>query len=158
MLDKTQYLTREGMQALEERLQEFINVKRPEVAERLKRALEDGGELTENTEYEDAKNEQAFIEAEIARMTLILRNAQLIDEEKLTHDHVQIGSRVVIVEVGTKEKEEYQVVGSAEANPLLGKISDESPLGKALLGKKVGEKVTVHAPAGETVFKIEKIF
>jgi transcription elongation factor GreA len=158
MLDKTQYLTREGMQALEERLQEFINVKRPEVAERLKRALEDGGELTENTEYEDAKNEQAFIEAEIARMTLILRNAQLIDEEKLTHDRVQIGSRVVIVEVGTKEKEEYQVVGSAEANPLLGKISDESPLGKALLGKKVGDKVTVHAPAGDTVFKIEKIF
>jgi transcription elongation factor GreA len=158
MLDKTQYLTKEGMQALEERLEEFIQVKRPEVAERLKRALEDGGELTENTEYEDAKNEQAFIEAEIARMTLILRNAQLIDENKLTNDRVQIGSRVVIVEAGTKEQEEYQVVGSAEANPLIGKISDESPLGKALLGKKVGDKVTVHAPAGETVFTIKKIW
>ncbi|MFQ3645452.1 MAG: transcription elongation factor GreA [Aggregatilineales bacterium] len=158
MLDKTQYLTKEGMQALEERLEEFIQVKRPEVAERLKRALEDGGELTENTEYEDAKNEQAFIEAEIARMTLILRNAQLIDENKLTNDCVQIGSRVVIVEAGTKEQEEYQVVGSAEANPLIGKISDESPLGKALLGKKVGDKVTVHAPAGETVFTIKKIW
>ncbi|XWX04484.1 transcription elongation factor GreA [Aggregatilineales bacterium SYSU G02658] len=158
MLDKTQYLTREGMQALEERLEEFIQVKRPEVAERLKRALEDGGELTENTEYEDAKNEQAFIEAEITRMTLILRNAQLIDEKKLTNDRVQIGSRVVIVEAGTKEQEEYQVVGSAEANPLVGKISDESPLGKALLGKKVGEKVTVHAPAGDSVFTIKKIF
>lgn len=158
MLDKTQYLTKEGMQALEERLEEFIQVKRPEVAERLKRALEDGGELTENTEYEDAKNEQAFIEAEIARMTLILRNAQLIDEDKLTNDRVQIGSRVVIVEAGTKEQEEYQVVGSAEANPLIGKISDESPLGKALLGKKVGDKVTVHAPAGDTVFTIKKIW
>ncbi|MFQ3658794.1 MAG: transcription elongation factor GreA [Anaerolineae bacterium] len=158
MLDKTQYLTKEGMQALEERLEEFIQVKRPEVAERLKRALEDGGELTENTEYEDAKNEQAFIEAEIARMTLILRNAQLIDENKLTNDCVQIGSRVVIVEAGTKEQEEYQVVGSAEANPLIGKISDESPLGKALLGKKIGDKVTVHAPAGETVFTIKKIW
>lgn len=157
MLDKTQYLTKEGMQALEERLEEFINVKRPEVADRLKRALEDGGELTENTEYEDAKNEQAFIEAEITRMTLILRNARLIDEEKLTHDSVQIGSRVVVVEMGTKEQEEYQVVGSAEANPLVGKISDESPLGKALLGKKVGDKVTVHAPAGDTVFTIKKI-
>lgn len=158
MLDKTQYLTKEGMQALEERLEEFIQVKRPEVAERLKRALEDGGELTENTEYEDAKNEQAFIEAEITRMTLILRNAQLIDEDKLTNDRVQIGSRIVIVEAGTKEQEEYQVVGSAEANPLMGKISDESPLGKALLGKKVGDKVTVHAPAGETVFTIKKIW
>lgn len=158
MLDKTQYLTKEGMQALEERLEEFIQVKRPEVAERLKRALEDGGELTENTEYEDAKNEQAFIEAEITRMSLILRNAQLIDEDKLTNDRVQIGSRIVIVEAGTKEQEEYQVVGSAEANPLMGKISDESPLGKALLGKKVGDKVTVHAPAGETVFTIKKIW
>lgn len=157
MLDKTQYLTKEGMQALEERLEEFINVKRPEVAARLKRALEDGGELTENTEYEDAKNEQAFIEAEIARMTLILRNARLIDEENLSHDTVQIGSRVVVVEMGTKEQEEYQVVGSAEANPIVGKISDESPLGKALLGKKVGDKVTVHAPAGDTVFTIKKI-
>jgi transcription elongation factor GreA len=158
MLDKTQYLTKEGMQALEERLEEFIQVKRPEVAERLKRALEDGGELTENTEYEDAKNEQAFIEAEITRMSLILRNAQLIDENKLTNDRVQIGSRIVIVEAGTKDQEEYQVVGSAEANPLMGKISDESPLGKALLGKKVGDKVTVHAPAGETVFTIKKIW
>jgi len=157
MLDKTQYLTKAGMQALQERLDEFVTVKRPEVAERLKRALEDGGELTENTEYEDAKNEQAFIEAEIARVTLILRNARLIDEQSLTNDRVQIGSRVVIVEAGTKEQEEYQIVSSAEANPMSGKISDESPLGKALMGRKAGEKVTVHAPAGETVFTIKKI-
>jgi transcription elongation factor GreA len=158
MVDKAQYLTREGMEALEERLNEFMNVKRLEVAERLKRALEDGGELIENSEYEDAKNEQAFIEAEINRMSLILRNARLIDEEHISTDSVQIGSRIKVLEAGSKEEEEYQLVGSAEANPAQGKISDESPLGKALLGAKVGDKVKVKAPDGDITFTIKKIY
>lgn len=158
MMDKTQYLTREGMDTIEERLRDYTEVKRIDVAERLKRALQDGGELTENSEYEDAKNEQAFIEAEISRMTLILRNARLIEEDKLSTDQVQIGSHVKVTEVGTKDEEEYQLVGSAEANPAQGKISDESPLGKALLGAKLGDKVKVKAPDGEIIFTIKKIY
>lgn len=157
MLDKPQYLTKDGMDAIEERLNEFITVKRMEVAERLKRAIQDGGELTENSEYEDAKNEQAFVEAEISRMSIIMRNAKLIDETHLSKDNVQIGSHVVVVEVGTKDEEDYQLVGSAEANPLAGKISDESPLGKSLLGAKVGDKVQVKAPDGMITFSIKKI-
>lgn len=157
-MDKTQYLTKEGMQNIEERLETLTQNKRPEVAERLRRALDDGGELTENTEYEDAKNEQAFIESEISRLSLILRNAKLIEEDKISHDIVQIGSRVAIMEAGTKDLEEYQLVGSAEANPMAGKISDESPMGKALLGCKVGEKIKVNAPAGEIAFTIKKIY
>ncbi len=157
MLDKPQYLTKDGMDAIEERLNEFITVKRMEVAERLKRAIQDGGELTENSEYEDAKNEQAFVEAEISRMSIIMRNAKLIDETHLSKDNVQIGSHVVVVEAGTKDEEDYQLVGSAEANPLAGKISDESPLGKSLLGAKVGDKVQVKAPDGMITFSIKKI-
>jgi transcription elongation factor GreA len=158
MQDKPQYLTREGVAALEERLNEYMNVKRIEVAERLKRALEDGGELIENTQYEDAKNEQAFIEVEIARMSRILQHAIIIEEDKISTDKVGVGSRVVIVEHGTKYEEQYQIVGSAEGNPSQGKISDESPLGKALMGAKVGEKVKIKAPDGDIVFVVKKIY
>lgn len=156
-MEKPQYLTREGLQALEKRLNEFTVVRRLEVAERLKQALEDGGELIENSEYEDAKNEQAFIEAEIARMTQIIRNAKIIEEDELPSDVITIGSRVVVVESGSKQEEEYQVVGSAEANPRVGKISHESPLGKALIGAKVGAKVKIKAPDGDLTFTIKKI-
>lgn len=158
MADKPEYLTQEGKQVLEEKLDLFVNVRRRDVAERLKLALADGGELTENTEYEEAKNEQAFIEAEIVRLTQILRHAILIDESKIAKDRVQVGSRVIISEVGTKDEEEYQLVGSAEANPQLGKISHESPLGKALIGAKVNEKVKIKAPDGDLAFTIKKIF
>jgi transcription elongation factor GreA len=158
MVDKPQHLTREGIANLEDRLNEFVTIKRVEVAERLKRALEDGGELTENTEYEDAKNEQAFIESEIGRIQIILRHAILIEEDKIRTDLVTIGSRVKVVEVGTKDEEEYQLVGSAEANPRQGKISDESPLGKALIGAKVGDKVSYKAPDGMITFTVKKIF
>lgn len=158
MAEKPEYLTQEGLQALEQKLDYFVNVRRRDVAERLKQALEDGGELIENSEYEDAKNEQAFVEAEIARLTQILRHATLIDESKISKDRVQIGSRVIIAEVGTKDEEEYQVVGSAEANPQQGKISYESPLGKALIGAKIGDKVKIKAPDGTLTFTIKKIF
>jgi transcription elongation factor GreA len=156
MTDKPEYLTQEGLDALAKRLNYMKEVRRPEVAERLRLALEDGGELTENSEYEDAKNEQAFIEAEIARMSGILLNAVLI-EDTGAKDQVQVGARVKIVEKGTKDEETYQLVGSAEANPLMGKISIESPLGKELLGKKKGDKVTIKAPDGAITFVIQEI-
>ena len=156
MMDKVQYLTREGLEQLEKRLQYLVSTRRPEVAERLKLALEDGGELTENSEYEDAKNEQAFLEAEINRINTILLNAKII-EENVKSDTVQVGSVVKIVEKGSKTPEESFLVGSAEANTEQGKISIDSPLGKALVGKAVGDKVTVKAPDGDIVFVIKEI-
>ena len=156
MVDETQYLTQEGMDSLEKRLNYLTKVRRPEVAERLRQALEDGGEITENTEYEDAKNEQAFVEGEIVRLEAIVSSAQII-EDTGKKDQVVVGSHVTVIEKGTKEQEIYHLVGSAEANPSEGKISTESPLGKSLLGAKVGQKVTVKAPDGELVFTIKSI-
>ncbi|MFO7322942.1 MAG: transcription elongation factor GreA [Chloroflexota bacterium] len=156
MVNQVQYLTPEGFKNLEKRLRFLIEVRRPEVAERLRQALEEGGDLSENAEYEDAKNEQAFVEGEIMRLEAILSSAQVI-EDTGQKDRVVLGARVTIVEEGTKDKEIYYLVGSAEANPTEGKISLESPLGKALLGKKVGEKVKVDAPAGEITFVIKEI-
>lgn len=155
-MEKPQYLTREGLEALEKRLTYLKTVRRPEVAERLRTVLEDGGELTENSEYEDAKNEQAFVEAEVARVTQILRHARLI-EEVIPSDSIQVGSHIKVMEIGTKEVELYWLVGSAEANPRQGKISIESPLGSALMGKRVGDKVTIKAPDGNLTFVIVEI-
>ena len=156
MVDETQYLTQEGMDSLEKRLNYLTKVRRPEVAERLRQALEDGGEITENTEYEDAKNEQAFIEGEIVRIDRILRSAKLIEPTGNT-DEVHIGSLVKVNEKGTDDVEEYRLVGPAEANPRDGKISTESPLGKALIGSKVGDKVKIKAPDGDITFVIQEI-
>lgn len=156
MVDQPQYLTPEGYQTLEKRLRHLVEVRRAEVAERLRLALEEGGDLTENAEYEDAKNEQAFIEGEILRLEMILNTAEVI-EATGGSDEVVLGSKVTVVEQGTNEKEVYHLVGSAEARPSEGKISSESPLGKALLGAKVRDKVTVKAPDGELVFVIKAI-
>lgn len=156
MDDEIQYLTQEGIEALEKRLDYLMKVRRMEVAERLHLALEDGGELTENTEYEEAKNEQAFVEGEIARIDRILRHARVIETTDST-DEVQIGSLVRVLEKGTDDVEEYRLVGPAEANPREGKISFESPLGKALLGSKVGDKVKINAPDGDITFIIKEI-
>ena len=156
MVNQIQYLTPEGLKNLENRLKYLIEVRRPEVAERLRQALEEGGDLSENAEYEDAKNEQAFVEGEVMRLETILSSAQVI-EDTGKKDKVVLGARVTIVEEGTKDKENYYLVGSAEANPKEGKISSESPLGKALLGKKVGDKVKVDAPAGEITFVVKEI-
>ena len=157
MVNQVQYLTPEGYKQLESRLKYLLEVRRAEVAERLRQALEEGGDLSENAEYEDAKNEQAFVEGEILRLETILSSAQVIEESKGKKDHVILGARITIVEKGTTDSEVYYLVGSAEANPQEGKISLESPLGKALLGKKVGESVKVDAPAGELTFKIKSI-
>lgn len=156
MVNQPQYLTPEGMENLEKRLKNLINVRRPQVAERLRLAMEEGGDLSENSEYEDAKNEQAFIEGEIARLEHILSTAEIIENVD-SYDTVVPGVRVTLVEKGTDEKEVYYLVGSAEANPSEGKISVESPLGKALMGAKVGDRVKVKAPDGELVFKIQSI-
>lgn len=156
MVEQRQYLTQEGMETLEKRLRNLVEVRRPQVAERLRLSLEEGGELTENAEYEDAKNEQAFIEAEIARLEGILRTAEII-EEGANKDQVGIGSKVTVVEKGYDEDEMYQIVGSAEANPREGKVSMQSPVGKALMGAKVGDKVKVKAPDGEFTYVIKSI-
>ncbi|MAU13081.1 MAG: transcription elongation factor GreA [Anaerolineaceae bacterium] len=155
-MEKVEYLTPEGKASLEKKLEYLINVRRPEVAERLKLALEDGGELVENNQYEEAKNEQAFVEAEITRASQILRNAMIIEDTGAT-DTIQIGSKVTVTERGTKETEDYRLVGPAEANPRQGKISIESPLGQALVGQKVGDKVTISAPDGDLTFVIKSI-
>lgn len=151
-----QYLTQEGMEELEKRLRNLIEVRRPQVAERLRLSLEEGGDLTQNSEYEDAKNEQSFIEGEIARIENILSTATLIEASD-NRDVVAPGSRVTVVEKDTDEEEIYYLVGSAEANPSVGKVSIESPLGKALIGAKVKDKVRVKAPDGELVFVIQSI-
>jgi transcription elongation factor GreA len=144
------YLTREGFERLQHELDYLRSTKRIEVAERLRDALEDG-ELIENAELEAAKNEQSFVEGRIKELEILLSNAHLI-EETTKSDNVQVGSKVEIQEEGM-DPEQYVIVGAAEADPRLGRISNESPLGKALLNHKAGDKVKVEAPGGE--FEIE---
>lgn len=157
MFEEKQYLTQEGIDELEKRLRILQNVRRPEVAERLHNALEEGGELTENQEYHDAKNEQAFIEGEIVRITQILRYAVVINEDEIDTESVQIGNKVTVLDKSIKEEEIFHIVGSAEANPRLGKISAESPVGRALIGAKVKDKVQVKTPDGVITFVIQSI-
>ena len=150
MNNKPAYLSREGLQKLREELDELVNVRRAEVASRIHDAKEHG-DVTENAEYEDAKNEQAFVEGRIQALSALIKNAVIINENHST-THVQIGSTVEIESDGSKEK--YTIVGSAEASPADGRISNESPVGRALLGRKKGDKVTVSVPAGDSVYKI----
>jgi transcription elongation factor GreA len=151
--NKPAYLSKEGLARLREELEEMINVRRPEVAGRIHEAKEHG-DLTENAEYEDAKNEQAFVEGRIQALEALVKNAVLIDDNHST-DHVQIGSTVVVRSDGGKET--YTIVGSAEAAPAEGRISNESPVGRALLGHKKGEKVLVSVPAGDSEYTIVNI-
>jgi transcription elongation factor GreA len=140
MTDQAQYITAQGLQELEARLEHLRTVRRAEVAARLHQALEEGGELVENAEYEDAKNEQAFVEGEIIRLETILSNAQIIEEGKGKKDTVVLGSKVKVQEKGHKTIEVFHIVGAAEADPREGKISNESPVGRALIGKKNNDK------------------
>jgi transcription elongation factor GreA len=148
------YVTPEGLKKLEDELEHLRTVKRQEVAQRLHEAMEDG-ELIENAEYEAAKNEQAFVEGRILELEHMLAQAQVIEPGKST-GVVGIGSTVVIQE-DSKPAETYTIVGAAEANPREGLISNESPLGQALLDHKVGDDVDVRAPAGTLRFRIVKI-
>ena len=144
------YLTREGFEKLQDELDYLRTEKRIEVADRLRNALEDG-ELIENAELEAAKNEQSFVEGRIKELEMLLSNAKIIEENHHS-DFIQVGSKVKVKEEGY-DPEEYVIVGGAEADPRLGRISNESPLGQALLNKKAGDKVKVKAPGGE--FEIE---
>ena len=151
----TTFLTRDGYRKLQDELDYLRTYKRQEIAERLHEAM-DGGELIENAEYEAAKNEQAFVEGRIKELEILLAMARVIDEAPPAADVVQVGSTVTIQEEGL-DPEQYTIVGAAEANPSAGRISNESPLGKALLTRKIGEKVQVDAPAGTFVVTILKV-
>lgn len=150
------YLTKEGFQKLQDELEFLRTAKRQEVAERLHEAME-GGELIENAEYEAAKNEQAFVEGRIQELEVILAAAHVIDEHSPHNDPnlVQVGDTVIIQEDDGKP-EEFIIVGAAEADPRAGKISNESPLGKALLNHRPGDVVTVDAPGGSFKVKVVK--
>jgi transcription elongation factor GreA len=153
----TNFLTKEGFQKLQEELDHLRTAKRQEVAERLHEAME-GGELIENAEYEAAKNEQAFVEGRIQELDLLLATAQIIEEngKPKKNDAIQVGSKVTIKE-GNFEAETFTIVGAAEANPREGKISNESPIGKAILSHKLGDSVKVETPGGTYNVKIVKV-
>jgi transcription elongation factor GreA len=150
------YLTPEGLTAAEEELEYLKSVRRQEVAERLHNALSEG-ELIENAELEIARSEQAFVEGRILDLEEIMRKVQVITRTGDDCDIVGIGNTVTVRESGESEDEEYFVVGSAEADPRNGRISNESPLGKALIGKRIGDKAVVRAPDGDLVFEIVAI-
>jgi transcription elongation factor GreA len=152
--DKPTFLTPEGKQQLEEELRWLVNTRRPEVAERIRQAKEEG-DLRENAEYDDAKREQGFVEGRIKELEYLLKNTQLITATG--GSVVALGSTVTIMEDGLDEEETYTVVGATEADPRKGRISNESPLGKTLLGKKKGAKVKVDTPNGLVAFKILKV-
>jgi transcription elongation factor GreA len=153
----TTFLTKEGYQKLAEELEFLRTQKRKEVAERLHEAME-GGELIENAEYEAAKNEQAFVEGRIQELEIILASARVIDEKEKKEKGgvIQVGSKVTIKESGSSA-ETYSIVGAAEANPRDGKISNESPIGKAILNHRAGEEVSIEAPGGTFKVKIIKV-
>lgn len=156
MAERDVFLTAEGLKKLENELDELKTVKRREVAERIKQALA-FGDISENSEYDQAKNEQAQLEERIAKLEMILRNARLIDDENITTDVVSIGSKVVVKDLEYDEEMEYTIVGSAEADPYEGRISNESPVGSALLGKKCDDIIEVHVPDGLIKYKILSI-
>ena len=150
-------LTGEGLKKLEDELENLKTVRRKEVSEKIKQALA-FGDLSENSEYDEAKNEQAQVELRIIQVENMLKNVKIIDENEIDTDIVSIGSKVLVYDVEFEEEVEYTIVGSTEADPVKSKISDESPVGKALLGAKVGETVTATVPSGAVLeFKILEI-
>ena len=149
-------LTNEGLQNYEKELEHLKTVERKEIAEKIKVARS-FGDLSENSEYDEAKNGQAMIEARIAEIEAILKNAQIIDESELTNEHIHIGSKVKVHDFDFDEDIEYQIIGSGEADPFNGKLSDESPVGSALIGHKVGDVVEVNTPDGTVKFEILEI-
>ena len=153
---KKNILTYEGLKKYEEELQDLKVVKRREVAEKIKEAREQG-DLSENAEYDAAKDEQRDIEARIEELEKILKNAEVVDEDEVDLEVINIGCMVKILDVEYNDELEYKIVGSTEANSLKGKISNESPVGKALIGKKVGEVITVETQAGAFQYKVLEI-
>lgn len=153
MVEKTFPMTKEGLDKLEQELDNLKLVKRPEVIERIKIARS-YGDLSENSEYEAAKDEQAFIEGRISTVETMIRYAEIVDNANIDKNEVALGKSVVFQEVGDDEEEEYEIVGTAEADPFSGKISNESPIAQALIGRKVGDVVKIPLPMGEIEVKI----
>ena len=152
-MEEKNILTREGLRRYEDELHELKVVRRKEVAQKIKEAREQG-DLSENAEYDAAKDEQR---ARIEELEKILKNVEVVDDEDVTADRIMIGSSVVIYDIEFDEELSYKIVGSKEANSIKGKISNESPVGKALIGAHVGDVVTVHSPAGESQYKVLEI-
>ncbi|MDF2815357.1 MAG: transcription elongation factor GreA [Paenibacillus sp.] len=153
MSEKEVLLTLDGLKRLEDELEFLKSVKRREVAERIKVAI-GYGDISENSEYEDAKNEQAFIEGRVITLEKMLRNARIINNDDVDIETVSVGSIVTLEDMEFNENVEYTIVGTAESDPLLNKISNESPVGRALLGKKRDAVVDVQVPAGVIQYKI----
>ncbi len=152
-MEKKVTLTRDGHQKLVDELAYLKGTKREEVKESLAKARS-FGDLSENSEYDEAKDEQAKTEARISEIEEMLKNVEIIDEANIRADIVNLGSTVKVLDYEFDEEVEYSIVGTNEANPLAGKISDQSPIGSALLGKGAGEEITVQTPSGELKFKI----
>ena len=153
MPERDVFLTEDGLKKLESELDELKTVRRKEIAERIKQALS-FGDISENSEYDQAKNEQAQLEDRISKLEMMLRNAKIIDKEDISTDKVGIGSKVLVKDLEYEEEMEYTIVGSAEADPYNGRISNESPVGKALLGRKSGDIVDVIVPYGIIKYEI----
>ena len=153
---QTTYLTAEGKKKLQEELEELKTVKRPELAARLRHAIEQG-DISENAEYDAAKDEQRDIEARIEQIEEILKNAEVIVESEASTKVVSVGCKVRVKDIDFDEELEYDIVGSTEANSLKNKISNESPVGKALMGAKKNQEVTVALPTGDIHYKVLKI-
>ena len=152
-MEKDIFFTPEGLEKIENEIEYLKTVRRKEVSERIKVAR-GYGDLSENSEYDEAKNEQAQVEERIAKLEMMVRNAKIIDEKDLNTDVVNIGSNVKVRELDTMEEDEYTIVGSAEADPLEGKISNESPVGSKLIGNRVGDVVEVEVPDGIIKYEI----
>lgn len=156
MVDKVYPMTEAGKEKLEEELEYLKTTKRGEIIERIKIAR-GFGDLSENSEYESAKDEQAFVEGRITTIETMIRFAQIIDNNGVAEEEVAIGKKVTFKELPDEEEEEYTIVGSAEADPFAGKISNESPISQALIGKKVGDDVVIATPGGDMTVKILKV-
>ena len=151
------FITEEGKVEKEERLRYLKNVKRPEVLEKLKVAR-DFGDLSENSEYDAAKKEQSFVETEIAQIEETLRKAKIISASEVKNDEVIVGNSVVVFDMDFEEEDTYKIVGVIESDPNKNFVSNESPIGKALLGKKVGDIADIETPEGVIQMKVLKIF
>ncbi|MCS1350207.1 transcription elongation factor GreA [Mechercharimyces sp. CAU 1602] len=149
-------LTEEGLEKVKDDLEQLKTKKRHEVAQRLKEAISQG-DLSENAEYDAAKEEQAFVESRIVTLENMIRNAKIIDQDRQNKNFVSIGAQVTIQEIPDGDEEVYKIVGSAESDPIAGKISNESPIGAELIGKREGETINVPAPGGTIQFKIVSI-
>ena len=156
MSEKKNLLTYEGLKKLEDELQDLKVVKRKQIAQKIKEARGQG-DLSENAEYDAAKDEQRDIEARIEQIEKILKNAEVVVEDEVDLDKINVGCKVKVLDVEFDEEEEFKIVGSSEANSLGGKISNESPVGKALLGAKVGDTVRVETQAGMIEYKVLEI-